>query len=89
MDQLNRGNAHQFTPAEIWLQLEQGMAEVDVMMRNLRASLGMTPAVTPTTDRGSSTFYTSSRRTDSGGAENGSGDTPMEHCAIPGISGTS
>ena len=65
---------------KIWLQLEQGMAEVDVMMRNLRASLWMTPAVTPTT---------SSRRTGSSGAGNGSGDQPMEYCATPGISGTS
>ena len=59
------------------------MAEVDdVMMRNLRASLGSSPAVTPTTD-------TSSRRTGSSGVGNGSGDPPMDHCATPGILGTS
>ena len=42
----------------------------------------MTPALTPSTD-------TNSRRTGSSGAGNGSGDPPMEHCATPGISGTS
>ena len=38
--------------------------------------------MTPTTD-------TSSRRTGSSGAGNGSGDPPMDHCATPGILGTS
>ena len=63
MDPSTRTNPRPLSPAELWYQLEQRFAEIDVMMKDLRTSMSITSAATPSTGTGSRTLDGSSRPT--------------------------